>query len=58
MKKIIEVLAIVYIPIFLLGALLTGISILLMTIGQFLMLEINKAKSGYEFMKRSVLRRR
>lgn len=58
MKKIIEVLAIVYIPIFLLGALLTGISIVLMTIGQFLMLEITKAKSGYQFMRRSVLRKR
>ncbi len=58
MEKLIKIGAILYIPIFLLGLFLMGIAILFMTIGLFLTLEYDKAKRGFNFMQRTVLRRR
>lgn len=58
MEKLIKIGAILYISIFLLGLFLMGIAILFMTIGLFLTLEFDKAKRGFNFMQRTVLRRR
>ncbi len=40
------------------GLFLMGIAIIFMTIGLFLTLEFDKAKRGFYFMQRTVLRRR
>ncbi|MCY4781426.1 hypothetical protein ORI89_17335 [Sphingobacterium sp. UT-1RO-CII-1] len=56
--KLLKLLTYLYIPIFLLGAFLAGLAIVIMTIGQLLMLETERAKKGYKFMMRSTFRGR
>lgn len=58
MEKLVKIGAILYLPVFLIGLFLIGIAILFMTIGLFLTLEFDKAKRGFYFMQRTVLRRR
>lgn len=58
MRKFVKWLAILYLPFFLVGALLFGIAIVLVSIALFIMLEFKDARNAYEFMKRSILRRR
>ncbi len=58
MEKFIKIGAILYLPVFLIGLFLMGIAIIFMTIGLFLTLEFDKAKRGFYFMQRTVLRRR
>lgn len=58
MEKLVKAGSILYLPVFLLGLFLIGIAIFFMTIGLFLTLEFDKAKRGFYFMQRTVLRRR
>lgn len=58
MKVAIKTLSILYLPIFFLGAFLIGLSVVLLTLGQLLMLETNKDKRGYELMKRSFFKKK
>lgn len=52
-KTFMHILAILYLPIFLIGAFIVGISIVIRCIGLLLTLEIRLAKQEFQPIKRS-----